>query len=358
MDKHGKLMATAVDSAFKRQCSVRTRQCDILEREVEVQEHYEKLDQANLMMCNALLEIAKAIFTLENDDNFQLEEVVKVDAQGTGWSQRWGFGQDEVSRDNLVAIKQAIVGGVFGASLRTHKAQGIVITEARLQRQAAGVGEATTSGVRAPIILVGGGGRLDKAVIGAVQPRQAHPSQQARGSSTAITSPPQKKVDAGGRSPHFCKRSRGSAEPPSMFIMPTNDVPLFKIDDPAQREPTLRRACIVEKLVMRTIHRRIFKSSSRSNGFTRAESYITVNYATDVARAVWQGLEWSRVVSPSLIYYTLHLKMDMPMWFVGVKIVDRPEDDDLAAQQEATVLHVVETGQMRFGAVHGRTAAD
>ncbi|GBG90403.1 hypothetical protein CBR_g50651 [Chara braunii] len=31
MDKHGKLMATTVDNASKRQCSVLTRQCDILE---------------------------------------------------------------------------------------------------------------------------------------------------------------------------------------------------------------------------------------------------------------------------------------------------------------------------------------
>ncbi|GBG74649.1 hypothetical protein CBR_g19057, partial [Chara braunii] len=62
MKDHGNLMATTVDSASKRQCSILTRQCDILERELEVQkEHYVKVDQANFMMCNALLEIAKAI---------------------------------------------------------------------------------------------------------------------------------------------------------------------------------------------------------------------------------------------------------------------------------------------------------
>ncbi|GBG90155.1 hypothetical protein CBR_g50249 [Chara braunii] len=44
------------------------------------------------------------------------------------------------------------------------------------------------------------------------------------------------------------------AEPLSMLIMPPNDVPLFKIDDPAQHEPALRRVRMVEKLVMRTIH--------------------------------------------------------------------------------------------------------
>ncbi|GBG81641.1 hypothetical protein CBR_g32634 [Chara braunii] len=55
MKEHGNLMATTVDSASK-------RQCDILERELKVQkEHYVKADQANFMMCNALLEIAKVI---------------------------------------------------------------------------------------------------------------------------------------------------------------------------------------------------------------------------------------------------------------------------------------------------------
>ncbi|GBG92751.1 hypothetical protein CBR_g56912 [Chara braunii] len=114
------------------------------------------------------------------------------------------------------------------------------------------------------------------------------------------------------------------AEPLSMLIMSLNDVPRFKIDNPTQRERALRRARIVEKLVMRTIHGWIFKLSSRSNGFTRVESYIIVDYTIDVARAVWQGLEWSRVVSQALIYYTLQMKGDVPLWFAMVKIVDKP----------------------------------
>ncbi|GBG61535.1 hypothetical protein CBR_g22332 [Chara braunii] len=62
MKDHGSLMTTTVDSASQRQCSILTRQCDILERELEMQkEHYVKTDQANLLMCDALMEIAKAI---------------------------------------------------------------------------------------------------------------------------------------------------------------------------------------------------------------------------------------------------------------------------------------------------------
>ncbi|GBG66258.1 hypothetical protein CBR_g57859 [Chara braunii] len=62
MEKHGALMASTMDCASKRQCSMMSRQCEILESEVEVQrKHYAAADEANRMMCNALLEIAKAI---------------------------------------------------------------------------------------------------------------------------------------------------------------------------------------------------------------------------------------------------------------------------------------------------------
>ncbi|GBG66449.1 hypothetical protein CBR_g61492 [Chara braunii] len=62
MDKHGALMASTMDSASKRQCSMMLRQCEILESEVEVQrKHYAAADEANRMMCNALMEIVKAI---------------------------------------------------------------------------------------------------------------------------------------------------------------------------------------------------------------------------------------------------------------------------------------------------------
>ncbi|GBG83013.1 hypothetical protein CBR_g36632 [Chara braunii] len=133
------------------------------------------------------------------------------------------------------------------------------------------------------------------------------------------------------------------AEPPPMLIMPPADIQHTKIDDPTQHDPTLQRARAIERIVMGAIHGWIFKSSSRSNGFACAESYITVDYATDIAHAVWQGLEWSRVVSPMLVYYTFQMKMDMPLWFAGLKIVDRPEDDDMAAQQEATIIRVADS---------------
>ncbi|GBG86889.1 hypothetical protein CBR_g42173 [Chara braunii] len=76
------------------------------------------------------------------------------------------------------------------------------------------------------------------------------------------------------------------AEPPPMLIMPPADIHRTKIDDPTQQDSDLQRATVVEKIVMRAIHGWIFKSSSRSNGFARAESYIIVDYATDPEQIV------------------------------------------------------------------------
>ncbi|GBG74117.1 hypothetical protein CBR_g17828 [Chara braunii] len=86
-------------------------------------------------------------------------------------------------------------------------------------------------------------------------------------------------------------------------------------------------------------------SSSRSDGFTRVEPYVTVDYPTDLAKTVWQSrqsVEWSRVVPPSAVYHTLALKLDIPLWYAGAYIEDRPnsKDGDMAGQQESTVMHL------------------
>ncbi|GBG81731.1 hypothetical protein CBR_g33910 [Chara braunii] len=367
MREHGSLMATTVDRASKRQCSILTRQCDILEREVEVQkEHYVKADQTNLMMCQALMEIAKAI------------------------------------------RERSVVGGAAGTVPRTPNTAGVVVTGARVARQlSAGAGQGQP---RQPLplqhVLASGGGHTTTSQKG---DETASASRTAAADHTAkagvVQGAGRGGVDDVGRddgrrdgkregndgddrplvprgkgapkedeleekaklwvdcdafwgpgpgkplreavgecTDYFVAIANGDAgaEPPSMLIMPPNDMPRFKIDDPTQRDPALRRARSVERVVLRTIHGWIFKSQSRSTCFSRVESYITVDFATDLARAVWQALEWSRVVSPALVYHTLAMKMDVPLWFAGVKIEDRLEDNDMAARQEATVLLLAE----------------
>ncbi|GBG60095.1 hypothetical protein CBR_g426 [Chara braunii] len=414
MKEHGSLMATTVDSASKRQCSILTRQCDNLEREVEVQkEHYVKADQANLMMCQALMEIAKAIHersclhgapwrgagrwrggrggetnkgrghipkskrqriddaSSSQTDDFVTDEVAMVDAQGTTGVARLGFGRDGVSREQLQAVKRSIIGGAAGTVPRTPNTAGVVVTGARVAGQLSAAAGSCQPRQPLPLqhVLASGGGHTAIAQKGdatASASRMAAADHTAKGGvveapkEDALEEKAKLWVDCdafwgqglgkplreavGECTDYFVAIANGDtrAEPPSMLIMPPNDVTRFKIDDPAQRDPALRRARSVERVVLCTIHGWIFKSQSRSTGFSRAESYITVDFATDLARAVWQALEWWRVVSPALVYHTLAMKMDVPLWFAGVKIEDRPEDDDMAARQEATVVLLAE----------------
>ncbi|GBG64423.1 hypothetical protein CBR_g44308 [Chara braunii] len=90
---------------------------------------------------------------------------------------------------------------------------------------------------------------------------------------------------------YYCAIVNGDAgaTAPHGVIMPGPDVLCVRIEDPAQREPALRRARRTENVTMRVIHGWIFRSSSRSDGFARAESYVAVHYPTDLAKAPGSG---------------------------------------------------------------------
>ncbi|GBG75495.1 hypothetical protein CBR_g20126 [Chara braunii] len=419
MKEHGSLMAMTVDSASKRQYSILTRQCDILEQELEVQkEHYSPFTRRKHVLFFSWPSSSRLLPTTiahrprvpsstwpssismrptstcssvkarkdsgasdrgetqrgkghvpkskrqrveeassDHTGDFQPEEVLMVDAQGTSAAARLGFGRDGVSKEQLSALKQSIAVGVVGASQRTPKAIGVVITEVRVPRQL-------------------------PAVAGQGQPRQALPLQQVGASRGGKAQSTQKgnatAIGTRTAAEDYINRSgvaEGAAEERVDDVRRDNgkrdgkwegddndDRPLVTRLKGAAKEDDLEersklwvdcdsfwgqgpgKPLSVEKLVLRAIHGWIFKSLSWSAGFARAESYISVDIATDVARAVWQGQEWSNVVtvSPALVYHTLGMKMDVPLWFAGVKIVDRPEDDDMAARQEATVLRVAE----------------
>ncbi|GBG89671.1 hypothetical protein CBR_g49524 [Chara braunii] len=143
------------------------------------------------------------------------------------------------------------------------------------------------------------------------------------------------------------KRSRQEEEleakskfAPQGLIMPPPEVPHVRIEDGVQREPALKRARRTENVAMRVIHGWIFRSSSRFDGFARVASYVATDYPTDLARAVWQSFEWSRIVPPAVVYHTVALKMDIPLWFAGAYIENRPEADDMAARKEVIVMHI------------------
>ncbi|GBG86455.1 hypothetical protein CBR_g41450 [Chara braunii] len=141
---------------------------------------------------------------------------------------------------------------------------------------------------------------------------------------------------------YFCAIVNGDAgaSAPQGLMMPPPEVLRMRIEDGAQRESALRRVRRTENVAMRVIHGWILRSSSRFDGFARAESYVATDYPTDLARAVWQSFEWSRIVPPAVVYHTVALKMDILVWFARAYIENRPEDDDMTARKEATVMHI------------------
>ncbi|GBG74769.1 hypothetical protein CBR_g19281 [Chara braunii] len=73
-------------------------------------------------------------------------------------------------------------------------------------------------------------------------------------------------------------------------------------------------------------------------GYNLALQYSLESVATDIARAMWYGEEWSNIVSAAVCMRTIDLSMDLTLWFAGANIEDRPKDDDMAAYQESTVI--------------------
>ncbi|GBG66143.1 hypothetical protein CBR_g57025 [Chara braunii] len=70
---------------------------------------------------------------------------------------------------------------------------------------------------------------------------------------------------------------------------------------------------------------------------TQSEKEDVVNLR-DIARAMWYDEEWSNVVSTAVCVHTIDLSMNLPQWFAGASIEDTPEDDDMAAYQESTMI--------------------
>ncbi|GBG72018.1 hypothetical protein CBR_g10954 [Chara braunii] len=103
---------------------------------------------------------------------------------------------------------------------------------------------------------------------------------------------------------------------------------------------TISRAAAVENVALRILHEWVFKSGNRPRGYHVAFQYWMESFATDIARAMWYGEEWCEVVSPAICAHTIDLSMDLPLWFAGANIEDRPEDDDMAAHQESIVIRV------------------
>ncbi|GBG71018.1 hypothetical protein CBR_g8316 [Chara braunii] len=124
-------------------------------------------------------------------------------------------------------------------------------------------------------------------------------------------------------------------------VLPHSSIAQGTITDESQLREATERAAKVQRVVMRVIHGWIFKSTSRSQGYTAAYGYLLQHVATDITRAMWCAEEWSVCVSSVVCHVTLELGMQVPLWFVSTHIEDRPEDDELAIYQEETLQRLV-----------------
>ncbi|GBG60863.1 hypothetical protein CBR_g15984 [Chara braunii] len=126
-----------------------------------------------------------------------------------------------------------------------------------------------------------------------------------------------------------------------------------EIADPSQLQQATSRASAVENIALRVLHGWVFKSGNRPRGYNLAFQYELESVATDIARAMWYGEEWCNAVSPAVCAHAIDLSIDLPLWFAGVKVENRPDDDDMAAYQESTIICVAHAfrAAVQMGAV-------
>ncbi|GBG77080.1 hypothetical protein CBR_g23406 [Chara braunii] len=320
MDRHGELMSATIDSSSKRQCSIFMRQCDILEPEVAVQKaHYAAFEETERMMCHALTEIAAAIRALArtspahsntrqpsagDDDEPLHERRLCTPTQGN----------PALATTALAEVDERRNTGGLPATPSQPRQRDPGDDGGSVQRGGGGevVAEACTVGGEA-------GGGAGAGALGTVAPVVAAREEATFVATAREEARGENKSDRDGGDP-------GSSRDHRPITAAASDLP---------------RGCSGEHCSAHLfLHGWIFKSGNRPRGYNVAFEYSLESVATDIARAMWCGEEWCNIISATVCAHTIDLSMDLPLWFVGANIEDRPEDDDMAAYQESTVICV------------------
>ncbi|GBG76774.1 hypothetical protein CBR_g22990 [Chara braunii] len=153
---------------------------------------------------------------------------------------------------------------------------------------------------------------------------------------------------------HYVAIASGLPPPqlPRSVVVPKSSTRVARIADQSQLQQAISRAAAVENIALRILHGWVFKSGNRPRGYNLAFQYSLESVATDIARAMWYGEEWRNVVSALICAHTIDLNMDLLLWYAGANIEDRPEDDDMAAYQESTVISIAHSFRHRRSVVH------
>ncbi|GBG58954.1 hypothetical protein CBR_g24304 [Chara braunii] len=129
-------------------------------------------------------------------------------------------------------------------------------------------------------------------------------------------------------------------ELPRSVVVPKSSTRVARIADQSHLQQAISCAAAVENIALRILHGWVFKSENRPRGYHLAFQYPLESVSTDIARAIWYDEEWRNVVSAPICAQTIDLNMDLPLWYASENIEDRPEDDDMAAYQESTVISI------------------
>ncbi|GBG74607.1 hypothetical protein CBR_g19015 [Chara braunii] len=338
MHRHGELMSTTIDSSIKRQCSIFTRQCDILEQEVAVQKvHCEASDETQRMMCHALMEIAAAIRgrRLAGRQPATPSQPRERNPGDDGGSVQHG-GEGEV-----VANACAIGGEPAGAAgagpsgtvapVATAREEALVVTTTREDARGKNKtdqdgGEPGSSRVRRGVMAKD---LIDRAVLW-VDDKAFWTTGEGRRLYNIVHETKE----------YFVAIASSLPAPvvPRSIVLPKSSTKVARITDPSQLQQAISRAAAVENIAQRILHGWVFKSRNRPRGYNVAFQYSVESVAMDIARAMWYGEECCNIVSAMVCAHTIDQSTDLPLWFAGANIEDRPEDDDMAAYQESTVI--------------------
>ncbi|GBG66802.1 hypothetical protein CBR_g68788 [Chara braunii] len=298
MDRHGELMSSTIESSSKRQCSIFMRQCDILDQEVAVQKkHYAVSNETQRMMCHALMEIAAAI--------------LGVDAAGAAGAVAGVSG----SAPPVPAAKEE--GAV--AAMARDDAHG----EKRSDREG---GEAGSNRPRRGVLS---NDLVDRAILW-VDDKPYRTTGEGRRLYNIVHETRE----------YFVAIASGLPPPaiPRSIVMPKSSTRIARIVDPSLLQQATSCASAVENIALCVLHGWVFKSRNRPRGYNLAFQYALESVATDIVRAMQYGEEWCNVVSPAVCAHTIDLSMDLQLWFAGVNVENKPDDDDMAVYQESTII--------------------
>ncbi|GBG83158.1 hypothetical protein CBR_g36774 [Chara braunii] len=276
MERHGALMSSTIESSSKRQCSIFTRQCDILEQEVAVQ---------------------KAHYAASDEtQRIMCQALLEIVAAIRGRSAIRALHRDR------------LWGSPASMSVRLN-ARGKKCDVALDETQAQGKGRRHVPKAKRL--------RLDDASV-SVQHRGAQgwsqPAEEDNDDDFMTEDDQCEAMASAGRESARQHTTDQSASKRMSTLLP--EVQQLRV-----RETWKEKGVVVDL-----------------GG--EDDEPLERRRLRNIARAMWYGEEWRNVVGAPICAHTIDLNMDLPLWYADVNIEDRPEDDDMAAYQESTVISI------------------